>query len=256
MRRGFQEKVLIERADKNRSLHGVGKMSTYKRLLVEREGNIAIITLNRPDKRNALSSEVRRELEQCLGELEIDKAVKVAILSGSGSAFCAGFDTNEFMTLTEDKMKAFFESSIQYHLAVMKFQKPLIAAINGPAMAGGLDLALMCDFRVASENAVFGHPEIKFGATPLYTLLRNVIGDGLARDLCLTGRRIDAQEAFRTGLLNKVVPQNKLIEEAKAFASQISEAPDETLKTLKKTFIEVTGLGEFEKTARAALGAS
>ena len=223
----------------------------YRWLLVEREGNIAIITLNRPDKRNALSSEMRRELEQCLGELGGDKAVKAVILTGKGPAFCAGFDMNEFMTLSEDQMKAFFESSIWYHLAVMKFAKPLIAAINGPALAGGLDLALMCDFRVASENASFGHPEIKFGATPLYSLLKNVVGEGLARDLCLTGRRIDAQEALRIGLINKVVPLDKLVEETKAFAQQISEAPDQALKTLKKVFIEVTDLGEFEKAARA-----
>lgn len=228
-------------------------MSIYKWLLVEKEGDIAVITLNRPDKRNALSSEVRRELEECLGELEGDKAVKVVILTGSGPAFCAGFDMNEFMTLTDVQMKAFFESSIGYHLTVMKFSKPIIAAINGPAMAGGLDLALMCDFRVASENAVFGHPEIKFGATPLYALLRNVVGDGLAKDLCLTGRRIDAKEAFRISLVNKVVPHDKLMEEAKAFANQISEAPDQTLKTVKNGFIEVMGLEEFEKTARAAL---
>lgn len=223
---------------------------------MEREGNIAIITLNRPDKRNALSSEMRKELERCLGELEDDKNVKVTILTGSDPAFCAGFDLNELAVLTDDQMRTFFERSIGYHLTVMKFAKPLIAAINGPAMAGGLDLALMCDFRLASENASFSHPEIKFGATPLYTLLKNVVGEGLAKDLCLTGRRIDAQEALRIGLINKMVPLDKLIEEAKAFAKQISEAPDQTLKTLKKIFIKTTGLGEFEETTRAALSTS
>lgn len=228
----------------------------YKALLVEMEGNLAIITLNRPDKRNALSSEMRRELEQCLNEFKSDKTIKAVILTGSGPAFCSGFDMNEFMALSEDQMKTFFERSIGYHLAVMKFEKPLIAAINGPALAGGLDLALMCDFRVASEDASFGHPEVKFGATPLYSLLKNVVGEGLARDLCLTGRKIDANEALRIGLINKVAPFGKLVEEAKAFAKQINEAPDQTLKTLKKIFIEVTDLGEFERTYRAALDAA
>jgi enoyl-CoA hydratase/carnithine racemase len=225
-----------------------------KLVIVEKEGNIAIVTLNREKKRNALSIELRKQLTEILAQLAKDNEVKAVILTGKGPVFSAGFDTSEFMSLTPENMQAFFEASWQYHVDVMTFPKPLIAALNGPALAGGLDLALMCDFRISSQNAFFQHPEIKFGATPLYTLLKPVVGDGLARDLCFTGRRIDAEEALRIGLVNKLVPPDKVLQEAKAYAQQICESKLETLMAVKKMCIAATNMEEFSKISKAALG--
>jgi len=233
-----------------------GKSVSEELVIVEKEGNVAILTLNREKKRNTLSVELRKQLTDALAKLAKDDEVKVVILTGKGRVFSAGFDTSEFMSLTPEKMQAFFEASWQYHLDVMTFPKPLIAALNGPAVAGGLDLALMCDFRIASETAFFQHPEIKFGVTPLYTLLRSVVGDGLARDLSFTGRRIDANEALRIGLVNKVASADKVLEEAKAYAAQICEAKLETLMAVKKMCIEATNMEEFSKISKAALGAA
>ena len=220
---------------------------TEKLVIVEKERNIAIITLNRESKRNALSFELRKQLMESLGQLAKDDRVKMAILTGKGSVFSAGFDTSEFMGLVPEKMQAFFEESLQYHIDVMTFPKPLLAAVNGPALAGGLDLALMCDFRMASETAFFQHPEIKFGVIPLYYVLKPVVGDGLARDLCFSGRRIDAPEALRIGLVNKVVPAEKVFAEARAQAEQISEPTMETLLAVKKMCLRTANLQDFKR---------
>ncbi|MGQ9720159.1 MAG: enoyl-CoA hydratase/isomerase family protein [Candidatus Jordarchaeum sp.] len=225
-----------------------------KLIIVGKEGNMAIVMLNREKKRNALSVDLRKQLTDTLLQLAKDNEIKAVILTGKGPVFSAGFDTSEFMSLTPENMQAFFEASWQYHVDVMTFPKPLIAALNGPAIAGGLDLALMCDFRIASETAFFQHPEIKFGATPLYTLLKPVVGDGLARDLSFTGRRIEVDEALRIGLVNKVVSADKVLEEAKSYAAQICESKLETLMAVKKMCIAATNMEEFSKITKTALG--
>ncbi len=224
----------------------------YEFLLCERKDKVALLTLNRPDKRNALSIALRNEIDQCLGELADDDAVSVVVITGAGPVFCAGFDRNEFFGRDPEHLKALMESTDGFHLRLMNFPKPLVAAINGPAMGGGLDLAVLCDVRVAAENAAFAHPEIKFGAPTLYGPLAEVIGGGLARDLCLTGRRIDAQEALRIGLVSNVVPLDSLLDEAMAVANSIAEAPPVTLKRVKGMIIDrygwkyVTGEDIFE----------
>jgi enoyl-CoA hydratase len=220
---------------------------TENLVVVEKERNIAIITLNRESKRNALSIELRKQLVKSLGQLAKDDMVKTAVLIGKGSVFSAGFDTTEFMRLVPERMQFFFEESLQYHIDVISFPKPLLAAVNGPALAGGLDLALMCDFRIASETAFFQHPEIKFGVIPLYFILKPVVGDGLARDLCFSGRRIDASEALRIGLVNKVVPVEKVFAEARAQATLISDSTMETLLAVKKMCLRNSNLQEFKR---------
>jgi enoyl-CoA hydratase len=207
----------------------------YELLLCERRDNVAIVTLNRPEKRNALSIALRNEIDQCLQELEADGAVSAVVVTGAGPVFCAGFDTTEF---APDKLRAVEESSERYHRRLAQFGKPLVAAVNGPALGGGLDLAVLCDVRVASEASTFAHPEIKFGAPVLFGPLREIIGGGLARELCLTGRRIDAQEALRIGLVSKVVSGERVVEEAVAVGSAIAEAPLVALKATKRMIIE------------------
>lgn len=223
----------------------------YELLLLEKRDRLALITLNRPEKRNALSIALRDEIDQCLGELEADDDVSVAVITGAGPVFCAGFDTTEF---APDKMQAVEESSNRYHRRLAEFGKPLVAAVNGPAMGGGLDLAVLCDLRVASDAAAFAHPEIRFGAPALFGPLREIIGGGPARELCLTARRIDAQEALRIGLVSKVVPADRLRDEALAVASEIAQAPLAALKATKRMIIQTytwqleTGSGFFAAT--------
>jgi enoyl-CoA hydratase/carnithine racemase len=202
---------------------------TYQFLLREKREKVALVTLNRPEKRNALSIALRNEIDRCLAETEEDDSVSVVVVTGAGPSFCAGFDRNEFFSQ---------ESTDRFHLRLINFPKPIVAAINGPAMGGGLDLAVLCDVRVASENAAFGHPEIKFGAPTLFGPLAEIIGGGLARDLCLSGRRIDAQEAHRIGLVSQVVAADRLLDEAMAVANSIAEAPLATLRAVKTMIVQ------------------
>ncbi len=208
---------------------------------------IGIITLNRPDKRNAISILMRQEISACLDNWRELSSIGAVIFTGAGSAFTAGFDLDEFRQ--PERFAELVESSSRYHRDLWHFQKPVIAAINGPAMGGGFDLATLCDIRLCSETASFGHPEIKFGAPPLFTPLRWIIGDGLARDLCLTGRRIDAQEAHRICLVSEVVEHGMLMERAVQLAATILEAPLATLQFAKKYFTENGGKG-FEESFR------
>lgn len=207
----------------------------YELLLCQTREKLAIVTLNRPEKRNALSIALRNEIDACLAELEADDAISAAVITGAGPVFCAGFDTTEFVP---DNIQAVEESSNRYHRRLAEFGKPLVAAVNGAALGGGLDLAVLCDIRVAADTATFAHPEIKFGAPVLFGPLREIIGGGLARELSLTGRRIDAQEALRIGLVNKVVPGDRVIEEAVSIAAGIAEAPLAAIRATKRMIIE------------------
>jgi enoyl-CoA hydratase/carnithine racemase len=215
---------------------------TYETIqIVERPDRIGMITLNRPEKRNAISIRMRRELSACLEHWKNNDAVGVVILTGAGTAFTAGFDLGEFKK--SDLLFDLYSTSSQYHRDVWYFPKPTIAAINGQALAGGFDLAKLCDIRLCSETASFGHPEIKFGAPTLFTPLKWIIGTGLARDLCLTGRVIDAREAYRIGLVNEVIDADRLLNRAVEIGLQMLEAPLDALRTTKKFFLDHADLG-------------
>ena len=213
----------------------------------ETQEKIGIITLNRPEKRNALSIEMRREISECLKTWEGSDEISVVIFVGAGKTFSAGFDLQEFGQ--PEKLDEIFESSAQYHRDVWSFPKPTIAAVNGTSLGGGFDLATLCDMRICSESAVFGHPEVKFGAPPLFTPLRWIVGHGLARDLCLTGRRIDAAEAHRIGLVSEVVDDQSVLERAMGIGNTILEAPAEALRYTKGYLIGNCGHG-FEESFR------
>jgi 3-hydroxypropionyl-coenzyme A dehydratase len=211
------------------------------------DDGIATLTLNRPDKRNALSIELRDAIDETLVEWHDDPAVRVVVVAGAPPAFSAGFDLEEFAR--PELSRRIFHSSARYHRTVWRFPKPTVAAVGGPALGGGFDLAVLCDMRIASRAAVFGHPEVKLGAPPLFTPLRWIVGDGVARDLCLTGRRIDAAEAERVGLVGRVVEPDALLEEATTVARQVAEAPQQTLETTKRYLTGNAGFG-FEDSFR------
>ncbi|HXE96045.1 MAG TPA: enoyl-CoA hydratase/isomerase family protein [Dongiaceae bacterium] len=209
--------------------------------VLERADGIGIITLNRPEKRNALSIRMRREISACLTVWCDCGHVAAVVITGTGPVFSAGFDLDEFRQT--ERHEELFDSSSRYHRDLWHFPKPVVVAINGPAIGGGFDLTTLCDIRFCSETASFGHPEIKFGAPPLFTPLRWIIGDGLARDLCLTGRRIDAGEAQRIGLVSRITAADDLLESAVQTARSICEAPAATLRFAKEFFTGNAGRG-------------
>jgi enoyl-CoA hydratase len=192
----------------------------YQFLKCEEQEDLAVITLNRPEKRNALSISLREEIVRVLEELENKEEVQAGVLTGAGPTFCAGFDLSEF---TEENMEEIFAQAVTYHHKVYTFSKPLIAAVNGPALAGGMDLAIMCDVRIVSETAVFGQPQVRMGIPAAYDLIRTVLPEAIARELCLSGRRMDAQEALRLGLVNSVVAEEKLMDEVLNLARAVAE---------------------------------
>ena len=202
---------------------------------------VATLTLNRPDKRNALSTALRDEISDALDALAADEGLRALVITGAGPAFCAGFDLAEFTVDTPGFQEALWASSDRYHRAVLTFPLPVVAAVNGPALAGGFDLAVMADIRVASPSAAFAHPEISFGDV-VYGPLHDLVGGAVARDLCLTGRRIDADTAFRVGLVSEVVPEGELAERAAVVAAAIAAAPREVLLRTKAKILRRSGV--------------
>lgn len=201
----------------------------FKNDLVIVEGprdGIATVKFNRPGKKNALSIALRDEFTETIRLLEENEQVKVVIVAGAGGVFSAGFDLGEFARAGEEP--AFFEriweSGDSYHEVLLNYSLPLVAAVDGNALGGGMDTAVLCDVRIASETARFGHPEASFGDV-MYSPLQDLIGGGAARDLCLTGRVIDAAESHRLGLVSEVVEPELLMPRAQEVAAMIARAP-------------------------------
>src|SRR2546429_2555042 len=194
------------------------------------EDGVVTLTLNRAEKKNALSIALRDELSGALDDLCGEEAVKTVVVTGAGDVFSAGFDLGEFQQAElSDQLGA---SSDRFHAPVLHFPLPLIAAVNGPAIAGGFDLAVMSDVRVAADTARFSHAEIEFGDV-VYGPLHDIVGGGLARELCFTGRVVDAQEAKSLGLVSSVVPVDELASEVTRFTALIGRAPRDVLLRTK-----------------------
>src|SRR5450631_2677220 len=174
-------------------------------LQVERAGRHVILTLNRPERRNALSVVLRDAVSNALDELASDPSVSVVVITGAGTVFSAGFDLKEFdRAALDEKFNAeLWASSDRFHRTVLSFPLPLVAAVNGPAIAGGFDLAVMCDLRVASVAARFAHPERSFGDV-VYGPLHDLVGGAVARDLIIGGRELSADEAVAVHLVGEV----------------------------------------------------
>lgn len=194
-------------------------------LLLVLEDGIAILTINRPKALNALNSETLAELDDCLTLLEKNKDVKVVILTGSGEkSFVAGADISEMVNATPDEGRAMALLAKEAFGRLEKMPQVTIAAVNGYALGGGCEISMACDIRVASENARFGQPECGLGILPGFggtQRLARLVGKGIAKELIFTCDQIDAQDAYRIGLVNHVVPQAELLDYCKAMAGRI-----------------------------------
>jgi enoyl-CoA hydratase len=196
---------------------------TYQNILVETHGQVGLIKLNRPQALNALNAALIDELNLALGQFEADPGIGAMILTGSEKAFAAGADIKEMRSKTY--MEAYLEDFLSKWETVSRLRKPILAAVAGFALGGGCELAMMCDFILAADTAKFGQPEIKLGVIPGAggtQRLTRFVGKSKAMEMCLTGRLMDAGEAERAGLVSRVIPADKLLEEALKTAAAIA----------------------------------
>ena len=210
----------------------------YQTLELAYDGDIALITLNRPDKRNAVSFALVSELLGALDEIEHSKA-QVVIITGAGKAFCAGMDLDELKSLlgkTHDENLKDSSRMAQLFRRIYEFPLPTIAAVNGAAIAGGTGIATMCDFTLAVPEAKFGYTEVRIGFVPaiVSSILVWQVGHKIARDLLLTGRLFDAAEGHRYGLVNEVVALDQLMPRARELAAQVTENSPTSVRVTKK----------------------
>ena len=210
----------------------------FTTLLLEHGGPAAKITFNRPDKRNAISAKMICDLLTALDELEKDRT-RVVILTGAGSAFCAGMDLETLSALAQQTPQENQEDSrrmARMFRRIWSFPKPMIAAVNGHALAGGCGIATLCDFTLAVPEAKFGYTEVKIGFLPaiVSVFLTRQIGDKRARDLLLTGRLVEAQEAKELGLVTEIVAADKLMSRAAEIADQLIAASPSSLMRAKR----------------------
>jgi len=209
----------------------------YKTIDLRKENHLALLTLHRPDNLHALNSQMLAELGDALAAIERDEEIRVVVLTGGEQCFSAGFDIGEINGFaTAADARCFFRQAHDIFDRLEELETPVIAAIGGLALGGGCELALACDLRLAAENATFGQPEIKIGMIPGgggTQRLPRLIGMTKAKELLLTGDYINAKEAHRIGLLNKVVAEATLLAEARAMALRIARHPHGAVKATK-----------------------
>ena len=209
----------------------------YKNILFEVSEGIATITINRPKALNALNSDVMAELSDASLKCKTDEAIKVVILTGAGEkSFVAGADISQMAELRPQQAMDFMEAGIETFRSFEVLPKPVIAAINGFALGGGVELAMSCDIRLASENARFGQPEILIGLIPGWggtQRLARLVGMGRAKEYIMAGGQIDAKRAYEIGLVNQVYPLDQLIPEARKLAKKMEGLPGFALKMAK-----------------------
>ena len=217
----------------------MGPVLSYANVLLTRDGNLGIIQLNRPKVLNALNFELMSELVNGLEELDRDPYVRVIILTGNDRAFAAGADLSEMSLATPVDLT--LGRRFELWDRIRRVSKPMIAAVNGYCLGGGNELAMNCDMIIASETATFGQPEINVGIMPGAggtQRLTRVVGKPKAMEMILTGRSISAEEAFRVGLVNRVVPAESLMQEAKKIASEIASKPSISIRAAKEAILK------------------
>ncbi len=211
-------------------------------LIIERRKAVLFITLNRPEKRNSLHPELIRDLAKVLTETRDDESLNVVVITGAGPSFCAGMDLIHLLSLNVEGMVAYLQTAFALFQQLYRLPQPVIAAINGPAMAGGFDLAAFCDLRLSAPEARFAQTEVLLGLTQIMYPLYKVIGLGRAKELALTGESITAEEAHRIGLVNHVYPREEFLDRVLNFAETLSDRPRQALfetKRLSRQLIEL-----------------
>jgi enoyl-CoA hydratase/carnithine racemase len=206
----------------------------YRTILVEKKVGYSIVTMHRPGEMNALSYEMRCELQDCFTQLEDDRDIRVIILTGGDYVFSAGLDLKEFSTLPESEIDDFFRNLVTYLKKIYGCKKPVIAAVGGIALGGGFNLVTFCDLIIASESAIFGHPELMFGLNPLFNPLRQIVGVAKAKEITMLGQPIGAKEALRIGLVNKVATPENLMVEAKSIAQELVKKSPKAIEAIKR----------------------
>ena len=208
---------------------------SYNTITVTREDGFAVVTLNRPKEMNAISREMQLELIDCFAWMEEDETVKAVIITGGDYVFSAGIDLKELATLPrEDDDGSYNITMIKYLQQIYTFKRPVIAAVGGIALGGGFNLVTVCDMIIASETAIFSHPELKFGLNPLFDPLSRFVGMAKAKEITMLGEPIGAREALRIGLVNKVLPPEMFMEEAKTMARELALRPVRAIEAVKK----------------------
>jgi methylglutaconyl-CoA hydratase len=215
----------------------------YGTVILENEGPLAVITLNRPEKRNALSPELIADLLDALTAVEEGPA-RLAILTGAGQGFCAGMDLASLRKLADQtpaENLADARRTSGVFRRIWSYPKPLIAAVNGVAVAGGCGLATLCDFTLASEEAKFGYTEVRIGFMPalISAYVQLQVGEKVARDLLLSGRIFGANEARELGLVNRVVPAERLLSAARELAAELLKNGPHSLLATKRLLVRV-----------------
>jgi len=208
----------------------------FDNLLLAREGAVALLTLNRPQSLNALNAPLLDELRQAILQIRDDSSLRAVIITGAGSrAFAAGADLKELSVLSPMAMQAYAQTGQRVFDLVEHLGKPVVAAVNGFALGGGCELAMACTLRVAADTARFGQPEVNLGLMPGFAgtqRLPRLIGQGRALDLLLTGRQIDAAEALRIGLVERVVPAADVMTAARTIADEFAAKPPLAVRSI------------------------
>ena len=200
----------------------------YQHISITHEGSIAVVTLNRPARRNALSLGLMQELIQCLGEIGARREVRAVILAAAGKVFCSGHDLSEMVGRDLNEYRQIFDVCTELMSRIQSIRQPVIAEVQGTATAAGCQLVATCDLSIASEEAVFATPGVKIGlfcTTPMVALSR-AVGRKRALEMLLTGAPVDARTAAEWGLVNRVVPASELQPETRRLAARISEASE------------------------------
>ena len=223
---------------------GTQKGNQSQVVLEERKGNVAVIRLNRPDKLNALNVELGRGLVHALLHASQDSSVRAVVITGAGRAFCAGGDLEFILDLRKrnasDELKTLLEAGKEICLAIAAMTKPVIAAVNGPAAGGGMNLALAADMRIASSQAGFAESFAKVGLYPDFGgtyFLPRIVGPALAAELFYTAETVSAEDALRLGIVNRVFPADKFEEETQKIVDVLAGAPTVALRDVKRTII-------------------
>jgi enoyl-CoA hydratase len=222
-------------------------MSPYQSILVEVANNIAILSINRPEKLNALNSKCLQEMSEALRDIEHDEDIRCLIITGTGNkAFAAGADISELHNLTVPTAEEYAELGQRVFGSIEDFRTPVIAAINGFALGGGAELAWACHMRLASENAVFGQPEIDLGLIPGFggtQRLVKIVPKIIATEFLLTGEKFSAAKAYEFGLVNRVFPHDRLMPAARELATKIASKPGKAINLLMRALRESANMG-------------